>query len=449
MQVPSTRIPNVDGKGYALEPGSHLIAQMSIYGSRDAPRGFWLALREEILRQGMREVEPALYALSGPGGKLHGLAATHVDDVLWAGDEVLQDAMRKLQERFTFGTVEVDTFRFCGRKVESTDDYYQITAPEILTKVKPIRIEGHRNRSPVDQASEEEQSQMRAVLGSIGYVARLCRPELAYRCSALQGKQSRPTLQDLIGTNKFLAAAQKTTGNGIRFFKKKFDFDTAVLLSVTDASHAAEVHVSHVGKPDGHKSQAGRFLFLADKMPTLEEAANVHVLEWSSHTIKRVCRSTLQAEVLSSMDGSESGQYVRNLLYAMAHPREDEGDRGRAWKVWASDSRVLHWLTDCRSFTEYMSSGGQGNVSDKRLAIDLTALRQDIGRSFGSEFGEPSVQDRIPEDGCDKLWWICTRDMVADGLTKSMVWNAIIQVTTTGRFELTVKPIQATYHTGS
>ena len=449
MKVPSTGIPNVDGKGYALEPGSHLIAQMSIYGSRDAPRGFWLALREEILGQGMREVEPALYALSGPGGKLHGLAATHVDDVLWAGDEVLQEAMRKIQERFTFGTVEIDGFRFCGRKVESTDDYYQITSPEILTKVKPIRIEGHRNRNPVDQASDEEQSQMRAVLGSIGYVARLCRPELSYRCSALQGKQSRPTLQDLINTNKFLAAAQKTTGNGIRFFKKKFNFETAVLLSVTDASHAAELHVSQVGKPDGHKSQAGRFLFLADKMPTLEEAANVHVLEWSSHTIKRVCRSTLQAEVLSSMDGSESGQYVRNLLYAMAHPRDDEGDRGRAWKIWASDSRVLHWLTDCRSFTEYMSSGGQGIVSDKRLAIDLTALRQDIWRRFGSEFGEPSVQESIPEDGSDKLWWICTRDMVADGLTKSMVWNAIIQVTTTGRFGLTVKPIQATYHTGS
>ena len=96
-----------------------------------------------------------------------------------------------------------------------------------------------------------------------------------------------------------------------------------------------------------------------------------------------------------------------------------------------------------------MSSGGQGVVSDKRLAIDLTALRQDIWRRFGSEFGEPSVQESIPEDGSDKLWWICTRDMVADGLTKSMVWNAIIQVTTSGRFGLTVKPIQATYHTGS
>lgn len=408
-----------------------------------------MALREEIIRQGMREVEPALYSLSSQDGKLHGLAATHVDDVLWAGDEVMQAAMKRLQERFTFGTVEVDDFRFCGRKVDSTEEYYQITAPEILTKVKPIRIEGPRNRSPVEAASDEEQSQMRAVLGSIGYVARLCRPELSYRCSALQGKQSKPTQQDLVATNKFLAAAQRTTGNGIRFFKKTFSFDSAVLLSVTDASHAAELGVSTVGKASGHKSQAGRFLLLGDRMPTVDEPAKIHVLEWSSHTIKRVCRSTLQAEVLSSMDGSESGQYVRNLLYSMVHPKEDVGDRGRAWKVWAADSRVLHWLTDCRSFTEYMSSGGQGVVSDKRLAIDLTALRQDIWRMCGSEFGEPSVQDNIPEDGTDKLWWICTRDMIADALTKSMVWDAIIKVTTTGIFELSVKPIQATYHTGS
>ena len=142
----------------------------------------------------------------------------------------------------------------------------------------------------MSEASAEEQSQMRAVLGSLGYVARLCRPELAYRCSALQGKQAKPNLTDLIATNKFLSAAQKTNHNGIKFRRGAFDFNKAELISVTDASHAAEVHVSEKGKTNGHRSQAGRFLLLADGMPGADRPANIHVLDWSSHTIKRVCR---------------------------------------------------------------------------------------------------------------------------------------------------------------
>ena len=178
--------------------------------------------------------------------------------------------------------------------------------------MKAIRVEGDRKRSPSSPASSEEQSQMRAVLGSIGYVARLCRPELAYKCSALQGRQSKPRQQDLIQTNKFLGAAQRTSGNGIRFHRGTLVFDEAVLLSITDASHAAEIHVTEKGQETGHRSQAGRILVLANHMADLDNPSNVHILDWSSHTIRRVCRSTLQAEVLSSMSGCETGQYVRS-----------------------------------------------------------------------------------------------------------------------------------------
>ena len=107
-------------------------------------------------------------------------------------------------------------------------------------------------------------SQMRAVLGSI---ARLCRPELCYGCSWLQGKQAKPTAEDLRNTNKLLASAQKTKDNGVRFVKGKFDFEKAILLSVTDASHAAEVSVTEDGKTQGHRSQSGRFLLLAGAAP--------------------------------------------------------------------------------------------------------------------------------------------------------------------------------------
>lgn len=116
MRVPNSGIPNPDGEGYAVTPLSYLIALMSIYGSKDAPRGFWKALREEMIRQGLREIEPALYCLTDGDGRLRGLAATHVDDVIWTGDEEMDALMGKVQERFAFGSTEVDNFRFLRKE---------------------------------------------------------------------------------------------------------------------------------------------------------------------------------------------------------------------------------------------------------------------------------------------------------------------------------------------
>ena len=90
----------------------------------------------------------------------------------------------------------------------------------------------------------------------------------------------------------------------------------------------------------GHRSQGGRFLLLGDRMPAIGAHTSCHILEWQSHTIKRVCRSTLQAEVLSSMHGSESGQHVRTILYALQYPRIP-GDRGLRWKTLAADHKLF------------------------------------------------------------------------------------------------------------
>lgn len=258
-----------------------------------------------------------------------------------------------------------------------------------------------------------------------------------------QGKQARRQHRDLVATNKFLAAAQKTTSNGIRYWKGALDFDKAVLISVTDASFAAEVRTSETGRKSGHRSQAGRFLLMADKMPKLGEPAKVYILEWTSHTIRKVCRSTLQAEVLSSIDGCEAGQYLRTLLFNMSVPKPIGLLEQLIWKREARDSRLLYWLSDCRSYVDTMSSTGQQLVTDKRLAIDLTALRQDLWRIAGIDLGEPSTQEHIPEHCTDQLWWISARDMVSDGLTKAMVWDNITKLCSQGVFALSAQPVRA------
>ena len=354
----------------------------------------------------------------------------------------MDELMAEVQKRFTFGSTEHGSFRFCGRKIEEKNDRYVVTCPESLGKVKPIRIDGGRQRDPGQAASAEEQSQMRAVLGSLGWVARLCRPELCYMCSNLQGRQAKPTTDDLLKTNKLLASAQRTNHNGIVFMKKHFDFDCSILISITDASHAAELNIAENGQRQGHRSQGGRFLLLGDKVPDLDQLTRGHILEWQSQTLKRVCRSTLQAEVLSSMVGSEAGQQVRALLYSLVQPR-GVGDRSQLWKVEAADSKPLAWMTDCRSYIEYMSSLTPSTVSDKRLAIDMTCLRQELWRRPTEEIGDPSTGQSMPIDAKGQLFWMSTLDMTADQLTKAMKWDAVRDLCNTNLLRLTTRVVRA------
>ena len=207
-----------------------------------------------------------------------------------------------------------------------------------------------------------------------------------------------------------------------------------MILSVTDASHAAETQVAPSGRERGYRSQGGRFLFLANRMPDEKEAIYVMPLEWQSTTLKRICRSTLQAETLSSMNGSEAAQHLRVVLYASENPKEK--GRDVHWNIAAMDSKVIYWLTDCRSLVDLMGSMTGSQISDKRLAIDMTTLRAELWRPKGHFMGDPASQDGMPEDACDQMYWISTRDMVSDGMTKSMRWDAIRNVLNQGIWKL-------------
>ena len=62
--------------------------------------------------------------------------------------------------------------------------------------------------------------------------------------------------------------------------------------------------------------------------------------------------------------------------------------------------------TDCRSLDKYVNQSGMHSVSDKRLAIDLTGIRQQIWRRQGEETGDPLITDRLPLDASTRLHWV-------------------------------------------
>eukprot|EP00913_Durusdinium_trenchii_P017419 g16375.t1 len=82
---------------------------------------------------------------------------------------------------------------------------------------------------------------------------------------------------------------------------------------------------------------------------------------------------------------------------------------------------TIGWLTDCRSLYDHLLQPGMSEVTDKRLAIDLTALRQDVWRDLKEEvLGNPTYADAPPSAGTNKVAWVDAATMAADGLTKRM-----------------------------
>lgn len=232
---------------------------------------------------------------------------------------------------------------------------------------------------------------------------------------------------------------------GIFYPAKCFRFEDAVLLSVTDASHAASFEDIGNNQVGGHRSQSGRILALA--APDFETTGSgpVMLLSWNSSTIRRVCRSTLQAETVSLLQGSDDAEHVRHLLF---HVKNEAAETPKhLMSIRSMDSMKCLWMTDCRSLTDHLCNPNVSEVSCKRLAIDLTALRQEVWRHPNELIGNPTYSDSLPKNASTLVRWISTGSMVSDALTKNMKAPQLDELTTHGRLRVIWESMDSTPET--
>ena len=73
------------------------------------------------------------------------------------------------------------------------------------------------------------------------------------------------------------------------------------------------------------------------------------------------------------------------------------------------------WMIDCNSLNDHLRNPTFTKCSDKRLSIDLAALRQMVWLT-----PDGALREKIGSDQPDMVRWIDTSCMVADCLTKRM-----------------------------
>ena len=119
-----------------------------------------------------------------------------------------------------------------------------------------------------------------------------------------------------------------------------------------------------------YRSQGGRLNILATPSLAQGEECYFHPISWQSHIIKRVVRATLQGEADELQSGVENGDILRAAIAYMYKAV------GRDWEADAAAFMKHVWVSDCESVVSALNRSVLGKIQDKRLGIELAAMRQ-------------------------------------------------------------------------
>eukprot|EP00435_Cladocopium_sp_Y103_P005667 s2718_g1.t2 len=428
--------------------------------------------------------------------KLSGIIAMATDDLLHGGDEEHIKRMEELKTRYKMGKFQFDNGRFCGKNFNTQPDGSVLITQEhfVQEKIAPIKLTAERRKQRYSKCNAEEIAALRGLLGSLSWLAKETRPDIAGRVALLQQTLPVPRVRDIIEANLTAAEAYKHSNSGIRIMP--IDIENLRVGVVSDASwgnsqgqknletddpdyweetpthwirhhvatrtttfHPAATetgpdihdllpgrtttangqttyddwttargvttlgHESWVGttkfekQPNGQKlshdninelflqllntsSQGGSILMYYDKnLEDSQEPQKVSISSWKSTRLKRKTVNTLSAECQSMVYAVGMAHWHRFLLVeALGHNLQQE-DWERALSavpyVAVTDSKSLF---DCLNKTVCAYT----QADDKRTAIDIAILKDDLGRSGGH-----------PR-------WIEGSNMLADPLTKKM-----------------------------
>ena len=127
-------------------------------------------------------------------------------------------------------------------------------------------------------------------------------------------------------------------------------------------------------------SQAGYLVFLVDC------EGNAALIDWKSHKIRRIVRSTLAAETLAMSDAVDATMLVASTWCEF---------------IGCDTMKPVECITDCHSLYDNVNSTKM--CTEKRLRIDIAGLKE------------------MQERGEMVLHWTDTKNQLADPLTKKGV----------------------------
>jgi len=170
-------------------------------------------------------------------------------------------------------------------------------------------------------------------------------------------------------------------------FPASLDMNTAVIGAFSDSSFANREDLA---------SQGGYIMTLMSPDVLSGKSSNVSIMSWSSHKVRRVCRSTLSAEAQSGCIALEHGDFLKVLV---AESKQADFPLHNYRSALRQERGVL--IIDARSVFDFLSTDSGKLPQDRRIALDLRVMRNYLECSSWT------------------LRWVCGPQQLSDCMTKS------------------------------
>ncbi|CAE6919208.1 unnamed protein product [Symbiodinium sp. KB8] len=355
---------------------------------------------------------------------LEGVLVIEVDDILSFGHKTHDAKMERLRSRFKFGKWKAlqdlpDGTMFNGRRVQQGHDYVLKVdmAKFVEERLAPLTLERGRKSKPDEPATEDERQRARGLLGSLAWLAKEGRPDVAGATSMLASRVGSLKVRDLIELNRAVEETKKLRDLTLCSYPiKPQDLGWGAITDASWANHS-----------DG-SSQGALAIIAFDRAILDGRRAPCSLIWWKSAKLKRKVGSTLAAETQSLLKG------LGELMWAKAIHGElmDPGfslEKFRA-SVQAQADIVLQKtdadpklkdslaVVDAKSlYDNLMKEGAQ--AQDKFTALDVAIAREKI-------------------DGLGvQVRWVEHQSMPVDSLTKIGAGkDCLLDLIQTGTFKL-------------
>ena len=127
-----------------------------------------------------------------------GLAVTHVDDMLSAGENKFEmDVLNKMKSAFKFGSEEELDFRYVGLNIVQFKEGIKVDNNHYVQAMELPHMELVKNINLDTVMNNEGQTEFRSVMGKLTALAHTSRPDICFEIKVLASKFGKANKRDL------------------------------------------------------------------------------------------------------------------------------------------------------------------------------------------------------------------------------------------------------------
>ena len=319
-----------------------------LYGLNDASRQFYLSIKEVLSLNGSKQSvgNPSFFYLKMED-KLEGVIVSHIDDFLHTGSKNFDEQIVKpLKVKFSAGSEEEENFSDVGFQVTQTPSGILLHQLPYIAGLDASTWSSDALNDKQRDLTTKEQTEFRALVGSLNWCVQGTRPDLAFEQIELATKIKNAKVEDYLKAIKLLKRLKSTELTIM--YPNMADLRKMEMLVYSDASFA---NLDQMGS-------AGAYMVFCRNVDTGRSCP----IGWKANKVKRVVRSTLAAEGLALAAGLDSAIYLRNFL------SETLGIKPN-----------IKGIVDNKGLVENIHSTHL--LEDRRLNLDLSAIKEMLERN--------------------------------------------------------------------